>query len=365
MGWITGWCGSLLLVSYSVCVVFGVDAKVDPLAVGVWGWLVTIEIPVGLQWVSYLAGSNWPTGDEDAMFRIGEHWHASAEQLGDLIPALDRVRHATLSALSGQTATAAQEQFALLFGGDYSVDKLAEAMGTLGGLTRDQGALIEYLKLQVLAMLAIAAAEIGWALSNAYETFGASLAWIPAFEALTMAAIRQAALAVMKRIAAAAAEAVTVTGAIRILKGVGSEAAQEVVEEAAVEGGIQGYQQAKGHRDGFDTNQFKNTVKGAAAGGATAGGTHHRLSHVVGDGTTIVGKVVKGAVTHTVVGVLANTAGSLGSGGPVDPLSLASATTDAASGGAHGTHGTAQAPPPDQKVPPLNVAAPPPDSAQS
>ena len=36
---------------------------------------MTLQIPRLLQWVSYLVGSQWPKGDEDAMFRIGSDWH--------------------------------------------------------------------------------------------------------------------------------------------------------------------------------------------------------------------------------------------------------------------------------------------------
>ena len=60
------------------------------------------------------------------MFDLGEKWRASAAELAELVPDLNRVRAETLSVLAGQTGTAAQDQFKLLFDGDYSVDKLAE-----------------------------------------------------------------------------------------------------------------------------------------------------------------------------------------------------------------------------------------------
>jgi len=97
-----------------------------------------------LQWVSYLGGSQWPKGDEDAMYRIGAGWHTHAEKISGQIPDLSRVRYNTLTSLQGETAEAADKQFTLLFDGDASVDKLAEAMAALGDLVESTGKSIEY-----------------------------------------------------------------------------------------------------------------------------------------------------------------------------------------------------------------------------
>ena len=87
-----------------------------------------INIPPSLQWVSYLAGSTWPQGSESGMFRIDEFFKAAAEELLNLEPDLYRVREETISVLFGDTAQVTDEQFALLFDGDYSVAKLADAV---------------------------------------------------------------------------------------------------------------------------------------------------------------------------------------------------------------------------------------------
>ncbi|MCC5582201.1 hypothetical protein IMZ11_42100, partial [Microtetraspora sp. AC03309] len=87
-----------------------------------------IQIPPELQWVSYLAGGEWPQGSETRTRRIGEHYQAAAEALQDLIPDLNRVRGETMSVLTGDTADAADRQFAMLFDGDYTVDKLAQGI---------------------------------------------------------------------------------------------------------------------------------------------------------------------------------------------------------------------------------------------
>src|SRR4051812_932495 len=157
------------------------------------------------------------------MFGIGERWHASADELEQLIPELNRVRAKTLDSLSGQTAKAAHQQFGLLFDGDASVAKLSEAMRGLGDLGKTHGTELEYTKLQVLAMLAIAAAEISYALAMWWWTDGASLSWIPVIEEATAAAVAEAVEGFFRRIAVALEAAFTQTGSIQILKAGGHE----------------------------------------------------------------------------------------------------------------------------------------------
>jgi hypothetical protein len=125
-----------------------------------------IQIPPELQWVSYLAGGAWPQGSETRMFRINEFYAAAASELQDLIPDLNGVRNETLSVLFGQTADAADEQFAMLFDGDYAVDKLAKGVQALGGGAQNLGSQIQYSKLSIIVGLALAAAEIGYCLAT-------------------------------------------------------------------------------------------------------------------------------------------------------------------------------------------------------
>ena len=150
---------------------------------------MSLDIPPALQWISYLAGSKWPQGDEDGLWRIGEHWHASAAEMSDLIPDLNRVRNETMSVITGETANTAEQEFAKLFDGDYSVDKLVEAMSALGETARQAGTQVEASKIEILVGLAMAAAEVLYAIAMAPWTFGASMAWIPAIEAITIAAV--------------------------------------------------------------------------------------------------------------------------------------------------------------------------------
>ena len=235
---------------------------------------MTIEIPPELEWVSYLAGSEWPQGDEDAMFRIGGHWRNSADDLAKLIPDLNRVRQETIASLSGETATAADEQFKKLFDGDFSVDKLVDAMAAVGDLAWDQGTQIEYTKLQVLSTLAIVAAEIAWAIYNSWETLGASLAWIPTFEGFGIAVIRQIANEFLKRIRVAITEAATKAFAVKALKMAGTGALHGVGIGLGQELAIQLYQDSEGHRHGINWGQVGKVALGGAVGGAAGALAH-------------------------------------------------------------------------------------------
>ncbi len=63
-----------------------------------------------------------PAGDETVTFGLEQAWRTSAGELNTLTPDSGRVRS---QAPSGQAADAAREQFAQLFDGDFSVDKLS------------------------------------------------------------------------------------------------------------------------------------------------------------------------------------------------------------------------------------------------
>lgn len=294
---------------------------------------MTIQIPGYLQWVSYLTGSEWPQGDEDAMRRIGDYWRDAAEDLSDLIPDLNRVRAETLSVLMGETADAAEEQFAMLFDGDYSVDKLSQAMSALGDLADGAGTEIEYTKLQILTSLAIAAAEIAWALAAAPETLGGSLGLIPVTEAATMMAVRQIVAMLLRQLVKKLGEAMTKTLVRRLLR----EAAQEIAIGLGQELAIQGFQAAQGNRDGIDWKQAGIVAAASGIGGAVGSPVGEGLTRAMGRSDNPVTNAIKGALSGYGAGVAGNVAGTLGTGGELDAVSIfGGAASSAATGGVHG-----------------------------
>lgn len=292
-----------------------------------------IEIPPGLQWVSYLTGSEWPQGDETAMRRIGDYWRDAASDLSDLIPDLNRVRSETMSVLMGETADAAEEQFAMLFDGDYSVDKLSQAMSALGDLADGAGTEIEYTKLQIITSLAIAAAEIAWALAAAPETFGGSLSLIPPAEAATIMTVRQLVMMLLRQLLRKLGEAMTKTMVRRLLR----EAAQEIAIGLGQELAIQGFQVAQGNRDGIDWKQAGIVTAASGIGGAVGSPVGEGLTRAMGRSDNPVTNALKGALSGYGAGIAGNVAGTLGTGGDLDAVSIfGGAASSAATGGVHG-----------------------------
>src|ERR1700742_2108103 len=210
---------------------------------------MTLTIPPELQWVAYLAGSEWPKGDEDAMWRISKIWYGASAQAEALIPDLARVKTEALATFTGQTADAAKKDFQQEFTGDYSMDNLVAAMSALGDSARQTGTEIQYTKLNIILTLIVAAAEIAYYMYMAALTFGASLGFIALVEAIAEGAIREFAEALMKRIATAVAEALTKTGSWKLAKSLGLKA----IGGAAVGGGlgfIQEFEGEEGQRIG-------------------------------------------------------------------------------------------------------------------
>jgi hypothetical protein len=287
---------------------------------------MTLQIPPALAWVSYLVGSQWPKGDEDAMFRIGDDWQASALDMTGLIPELNRMRSSTMTALQGVTAGEADEQFRLLFDGDASVEKLAAAMIALGDLVRGTGKNIEYTKLQILTSLAIAAFEISWALAQTSVTAGASAAQIPVIEGTTSAAIRQVFSMLLRQIMTDLGGAMRSTMVHRIVKKAGVETMEGVGQELF----IQSVQQANGHQQGYDMNRVGVVAAANAAGGAAQGTVSDVGRRVLGDST------LKGAVVGYGAGMAKKVAGSLATDQPIDPVAVLGSAGTAATGAVRG-----------------------------
>ncbi|WP_445161742.1 WXG100-like domain-containing protein [Mycobacterium sp. Dal123C01] len=304
-----------------------------------------ITIPAELQRVSYLVGQKWPQGSEHGMWSIADAWNGSAQHLAGVIPTLQQVSSQIPSALSGDTGAAVTQSLQALLSGDNSIPTLVTGMSALGSLAEETGTQIQYTKLQILSSLAIAAAEIAYALAMADWTFGGSLAWIPAIEGITRAAIRVIVAQLIRRLTTALAEALTETAIKKLFTSVlpklAVTAAKEAVRDTVIseiqEFAIQGAQWGDGHRDGFDFKQIGEIALASSVGGVVGAGLHSPMSSLLGAPTSVAGKVVKGAITHYGVGFAANAAGAAATGGEFSALSLfGGPAIGAASGGVHG-----------------------------
>ncbi|OMC13533.1 hypothetical protein A5736_23050 [Mycobacterium sp. SP-6446] len=296
--------------------------------------LMDIGIPPGLRWVSYLVGSAWPTGSESAMWRIGLCWQSAAGELDGLIPELERVRAATRTVLSGETAAAADEQFALLFAGDYAADKLVAAERAIGELADNLGTQIQYTKLQILATLGIAAATMAWAITFANLTGGQSLAEIPAAERAATSAIRELVAGVLDRIGATLARALSNT----MVKRLETEGLLSAGLGAAQDAGIQDIQVVDGHRGGLDAGQLIDSTWSMAIAGLAGGLIGSAAGELVDHDGELSERVAKGALVGLVSGIGANAAGAWAGGGDVTMGTLLGAGLGMVHGGTQGTH---------------------------
>ena len=111
-------------------------------------------------------GSRWPQGSETTLWQMAEFFRVAAAKLEDLIPELQRVRSNTQEVLWGQTGQAAERQFALLFGGEYSVAKLVIALRVLANLLEKFGTIVQGVKLNIVATLGVTAFQINSALAS-------------------------------------------------------------------------------------------------------------------------------------------------------------------------------------------------------
>jgi glycerophosphoryl diester phosphodiesterase len=302
-----------------------------------------IQIPAELQWVSYLAGGAWPQGSESRMFRIMEHCAAAANDLQDLIPDLNAVRNETLSVLSGETAEAADQQFAKLFDGDYTVEKLAKGVSALGGGAQDLGSQIQYSKLSIIVGLALAAAEIAYCLANAAPTAGVSTAAIPGIEAATTAGIRGIIGRTLLRIDMKLTEMLGDTMIKQLAFHAPIEAMQELAQGLAQEVIVQGIQVAAGTGH-WQPQLFVQNGVASFVGGAAGGATSVPVGRWLGAANSKLGRAAKGMTTNFTAGISGNIAGTAVVGGEFDPLAMIASSAGSSIGGIRGAqlHGEHQ-----------------------
>src|SRR5262245_7049588 len=161
--------------------------------------------------------------------------YGAADRLDGLVADLGAVRGELLAVLAGQTAAAAERQFALLFDGVHSVGRLADALRALGDLAGIGGTDIEHAKLSLISALGWASGEISWLLANAEWTAGASTTLIPVVEQATSTAIRHTAATLMERLADAVGSMLTRTMVHRLVEGGAEELVQGTLEELTIQ----------------------------------------------------------------------------------------------------------------------------------
>ncbi|WP_067669179.1 hypothetical protein [Nocardia miyunensis] len=303
---------------------------------------MSLEMPQGLRWLSYLAGTAWPEGDEDKLFALAQDWHTAATDLRALISAVQTACDTALDNYSGSGRDQMASQFEALLSGDQSVDAIARNLQQIGDSVQDCGTQIEYTKLQIISTLAIMAAEIAWALATLWGAFA-----VPAIEAEGAGILRIIGRALTNRLIAHAARVAEMPlwklAAIEVAEQAGIGFAQDLA--------IQGYQKNEGHRSGIDWKQTLTTaaVAGISAGVATPVGHYlgAGLGNWVGPDSMTWWKSSGIAVASAVPAGLAGAGAGIVANGVItgewefDPAALLGGVGGGLVGGVHGVIGHA------------------------
>src|SRR2546430_7289243 len=160
-----------------------------------------MQLPPELTWLEWVVGTDWPDGDEDALWRMRDAWTSGAQRVREVIEAGDMAYYQVIGGLGGSAAdqfTAYWQQFA--DGDDAYLAKLAKACESLAGHCDSTATEIEYAKYQFIIFLIILACQIAYMLAMAAPTFGASTAGIPVAEVATQSLIRVVAQNVLRSI---------------------------------------------------------------------------------------------------------------------------------------------------------------------
>ncbi|HEV8557084.1 MAG TPA: hypothetical protein VGR06_11890, partial [Actinophytocola sp.] len=114
-----------------------------------------IEIPPELNWLVYIiVGENWPKGDEEAMFRLGEAWAGLAEDVEAVDGQVNTASQGIQNAGEGLSFDAAKEYFSAITDPEKGMAGLRKACLAYADLCYKTGLAIQYAKLMILVMAA-------------------------------------------------------------------------------------------------------------------------------------------------------------------------------------------------------------------
>lgn len=264
-----------------------------------------IELWGPLQHLAWLAGVEWPQGNEDEMWALGGDWRTAADELDDIVADIIEAKRASLHAYpEGDGVTEMIAAFDSLISGDgsdsdQSVPKLAGYFRQLGTSAYDTGTEIEYTKLMYISSLVLLAAEI-------------AAAWIfpptaPAVQAAAVAITRVAVRILGQRVMQAIFRLVSNKFVSFLLRHVAIDTVLGTIQEV----GIQAYQVEAGHRPDFDLGQIAVTVVSSAAGGAAAGPVGDIIGNKLQNEARGMGRqYLNGAITGTAAGFVGGLAGT-------------------------------------------------------
>ena len=146
---------------------------------------MTLELPGELRSLLGLLGHTWPEADEDKLFEMGQAWLRFATTLEDLTAAANTSAAPVWSTNAGADITAFEQWWHKEDSPRATMhDGMPAAVLTGTGLIIC-GTIVLGLKVAVIVQLTVLAIQIAQAVATSAVTFGASLAEIPVFQAIT------------------------------------------------------------------------------------------------------------------------------------------------------------------------------------
>ncbi|WP_433654587.1 hypothetical protein ACQPW1_28010 [Nocardia sp. CA-128927] len=125
---------------------------------------MSLYLPEELRWLGWIAGSNWPDGDEDAMWAVAAAWKTASGELEALLSQIDAAKRDTVRAYpQGAAAEEMGKLFDGLRSGDQSLESLAQLLQQISDSSFDLGTQLQATKLTIVISLCWLAMEILWA----------------------------------------------------------------------------------------------------------------------------------------------------------------------------------------------------------
>ncbi|MFC3964556.1 WXG100-like domain-containing protein [Nocardia jiangsuensis] len=273
---------------------------------------MALHIPPALEWLEWVAGGDWPHGNEDSMWEMSRELRAIGAEVEQLLGELDGATRTTLAVYpAGEGRDGMADFLHGLRSGDGSLEQLAANYVALADSADQMGDQLQAAKLNVIAGLVLLAAELAYALflgpGAPFAQAGAIAATQAAFRWLGMRLLGYIERLVGRMITNQVARTITT----RLVYEITQEAIVEALQGAAQEFTVQAIQVGGGHRDGFDWGQIGlNTGISAVAGGA-AGPAGHLLGRAL---PGALPGVFRGAVTGAGAGAVGAGAGWVATG---------------------------------------------------
>ncbi|NEW33298.1 hypothetical protein GV791_12110, partial [Nocardia cyriacigeorgica] len=274
---------------------------------------MAIDFPTVLGWV---AGTDWPDGNEDDMRSLADDWRAAAEAIQEVIADVRAAKTVSLNAYpEGEAPKDIAKAFdSMLYATEGqekgSLEQLVEGLNSMGESADEMANEIEYAKLMVISSLVLLAAEL-------------AAAWIfpptaPAVQAAAIAVTRIAIRIIGQTAARAIRNMVVSLARKKFFQFMVRHVAIDTAIGTGQDLGIQAYQVWQGNRKDINWEQVAVTAVSSAVGGAVAGPLAHRMGNWLGpqrlpDGTMVrpqrVNPIVNGLISGSTAGLAGATAG--------------------------------------------------------